>query len=179
MSDVLSDGSPEGSFVTLWAGEDAALHLDLLETLEGAGIPFSDKPLGDDEVAPTADPLPIDWKPRFGFEVAVLSTDLEPAKIILETLLDREPADEEIPAEPLGPGPLAGMPEISDAPSTLQVWSGKDEGMAQFVMSALHENQIPAHYDTSTMQFVILVAPANEARAREIVREVTDATPPA
>src|SRR5271168_2061107 len=179
MSDTLPEGSPEGSFVTLWAGEDAALHLDLLETLEGAGIAFSDKPLGDDEVAPTADPLPIDWKPRFGFEVAVLSTDLEPAKIILETLLDREPADTEIPAEPTGPGPLAGMPEVSDAVSTLAVWSGSDEKMAEFVISALHENQIPAHYDTSTLQFIILVAPANEARAREIVREVTEATPPA
>jgi len=170
---------PEGSFVTLWAGEDDSLHIDLLESLEGAGIPFSDKSLGDDEVAPTADPLPIDWKPRFGFEVAVLSTDLEPAKAILETLLDREPANMEIPAEPLGAGPLVGMPAVSDAPTSLPVWSGSDEKLAQFLMSALAENQIPADYDTTTMQFVILVAPANAARAREIVREVTEATPPA
>src|SRR5271154_7616350 len=105
----MSDTTLEGSFVTLWAGENGSLHIELLESLEGAGIPFSDKSLGDDEVAPTADSLPIDWKPRFGFEVAVLSTDLEPAQIILETLLDREPADEQIPAQPLGAGPLAGM----------------------------------------------------------------------
>jgi len=175
----MSDATPDGSFVTLWAGEDAALHSDLLEILEGAGIPFSDKSLGDDEVAPPADPLPIDWKPRFGFEVAVLSTDLEPAQIILETLLDREPSDEQIPAQPAGASPLAGMPAVGDEPATLAVWSGSDEKQAQFVMSALAENQIPAHYDTSTMQFIILVAPGNEARAREIVREVTEATPPA
>src|SRR5271168_26476 len=129
----MSDTLPDGSFVTLWAGEDAALHLDLLETLEGAGIAFSDKPLGDDEVAPTADPLPIDWKPRFGFEIAVLSTDLEPAKVILETLLDREPADTEIPAEPPGPGPLAGMPAVGDEPATQTIWSGEDEKRAQFL----------------------------------------------
>src|SRR5271154_5460777 len=120
----MSDATPDGSFVTLWAGEDAALHSDLLEILEGAGIPFSDKSLGDDEVAPTADPLPIDWKPRFGFEVAVLSSDLEPARAILETLLDHEPVDAEIPAEPVGPGPMAGMPIVSDGPSTLPVWTG-------------------------------------------------------
>jgi hypothetical protein len=170
---------PEGSFVTLWAGEDNALHIELLESLDDAGIPYSDKALGDDEVAPTADPLPIDWKPRFGFEVAVLSGDLDPAKTILETLLDRAPIDAEIPAEPVGPGPLAGMPAVSDGPATLRAWSGNDEKQAQFIMSALAENQIPAHYDTSTMQFVILVAPANEARAHEIVREITEATPPA
>jgi hypothetical protein len=175
----MSDATPEGSFVTLWAGEDDALHMDLLESLEGAGISFSDKSLGDDETAPTADPLPIDWKPRFGFEVAVLSSDLEPAQAILETLLDREPANMEIPAEPLGAGPLAGMPPVADGASTLPVWSGSEEHLAKFVMSALAENQIPADYDTNTLQFVILVAPANEARAREIVREVTEATPPA
>jgi hypothetical protein len=71
------------------------------------------------------------------------------------------------------------MPSISRGAATLKVWSGSDEKIAQFVMSALRENQIPAHYDTSTMEFVILVAPANQARAREIVREVTEATPPA
>jgi len=174
----MSDTRPEGSFVTLWAGEDAILYSELLESLKDAGIAFSDKALGDDEVAPTADTLPIDWKPRFGFEVAVLSDDLEPAKIILETLLDREPVDAEIAAEPTGPGAMAGMPAISDGPATMEIWSGSDEKVAQFLMSALAENQIPAHYNTSTMQFMILVAPANDARAREIVREVTQATPP-
>jgi hypothetical protein len=175
----MSDTTLEGSLVTLWAGENGALHIELLESLESAGIPVSDKSLGDDEVAPTADPLPIDWKPRFGFEVAVLSTDLTPAKEILERLLNREPADTEIPAQPMGAGPMAGMPPVSAGASTLQVWSGSDEKMAQFLMSALAENQIPADYDTNTMQFVILVAPGNDARAREIVREVTEATPPA
>ena len=88
----------QGSVVLLWAGENPALHSALLEQLQAAEIPFSDKTLGDDEVAPTADPLPIDWKPRFGFEVAVLSTDIPAAKEILEKLLEEEPADLEIPA---------------------------------------------------------------------------------
>ncbi len=175
----MADALPEGSLVTLWAGEDDALHMELLESLKGAGIPFRDQALGDDAVAPTADPLPIDWKPRFGFEVAVLSGDLEAARAILETLLDSEPVNMEIAAGPVGAGPLAGLPSTGDEPATVQAWSGSDEKRAEFLMSALAENQIPAHYDTSTMQFVILVAPGNEARAREIVREVTEATPPA
>src|SRR5260370_26579586 len=61
---------PQGSLVLLWAGENPAVHATLREELQAADIPFSDKSLGNDEVAPTADPLPIDWKPRFGFEVA-------------------------------------------------------------------------------------------------------------
>jgi hypothetical protein len=61
----------QGSFILLWAGEDPDLHANLPEQLQAADIPCSDKTLGNDEVAPTADPLAIDWKPRFGFEVAV------------------------------------------------------------------------------------------------------------
>jgi hypothetical protein len=174
----MSDISSEGSFVTLWSGENDVMHSELLDSLDDAGIPYSDKTLGDDEVAPTADPLPIDWKPRFGFEVAVQSNDLDAAKIILETLLDREPADAELPAQPLDSAALSAEPG-SDAPATLQIWSGKDESLAKFLISALTENQIPAHYDTSKVEFAILVAPANQTRAKEIVREVTEATPPA
>jgi hypothetical protein len=62
---MASKAIPQGSLVLLWAGEDPAVHEALLEGLEESKIPFSDKSLGDDEVAPTADPLPIDWKPRF------------------------------------------------------------------------------------------------------------------
>jgi hypothetical protein len=83
----------------LWAEENPALHWVLLERLRAADTPFSDKTLGDDQVALTADPLPIDWKPRFGFEVAVLSPDLLAAKEILEKLLDEDLEDVEIPAQ--------------------------------------------------------------------------------
>src|SRR5258708_39614347 len=94
-----SNAVPQGSLVLLWAGENPAVHAALLEELEAAEIPFADKTLGDDEVAPTADPLPIDWKPRFGFEGAVLSIGLASAKEVLAKLLDEEPADLEIPAQ--------------------------------------------------------------------------------
>src|SRR5260370_7893484 len=73
---------PQGSLVLLWAGENPATHAALLEGLEAAQIPFSEKTLGDDDVAPTADPLPIRWKPRFGFEVAVVSPPPTPPPAI-------------------------------------------------------------------------------------------------
>src|SRR2546423_486072 len=117
----------QGSFVMLWAGENPAVHADLLEELQAAGIPFADKSLGDDEVAPTADPLPIDWKPRFGFEVTVLSTDLAAAKEVLEKLLDEEPADVEIPARD---DVAAAEPPLLVATEThpaVEIWNGNDD----------------------------------------------------
>jgi hypothetical protein len=75
-----SKPSPRQSLIMLWAGDNPTFHWVLLERLQAADIPFSDKAPGDDQVALTADPLPIDWKPHFGFEVAVLSLDLPPRR---------------------------------------------------------------------------------------------------
>jgi hypothetical protein len=168
----------QGSLVTLWAGESPAVHAALLEELEAAKIPFSDKSLGDDEVAPTADPLPIDWKPRFGFEVAVLSADLAAAKEVLEKLLDEEPADLEIPAQD---GVATVKPPLTVATEThptVEVWNGNNERMAQFLVAAIQENEIPIHLENPGEETRIYVSAANEKRAREIVREVVEGAPP-
>src|SRR5260370_21541945 len=90
---------PQGSLVLLWAGENPAVHATLREELQAADIPFSDKSLGDDEVAPTADPLPIDWKPRFGFEVAGLSTSLPGPEKVLRRLFCDQPPGPQMPAD--------------------------------------------------------------------------------
>ncbi len=145
----------QGSVVLVWAGEDPALHTSLLEQLEAAGIRYSDKVLGDDEVAPTADPLPIDWKPRFGFEVAVLSAAQDEAPFV----------------EP----PLVSVTELHP---TATVWSGTDDRIAQFLTAAMQENEIPIHLEPAGDVTTVLVSAGNEARAREIVREVVNATPP-
>jgi hypothetical protein len=173
-----SQAVPQGSFVVLWAGENPALHAALLEELRAADIPFADKTLGDDEVAPTADTLPIDWKPRFGFEVAVLSTDLAAAKEVLEELLDEEPADVEIPAQD---GAIADEPALTVATEThptVEVWNGNDERIAQFLTAAMQENEIPIHLENPGDQTRIYVSAANEKRAREIVREIVEGAPP-
>src|ERR1700732_265498 len=138
---MASAPGPEGSLIMLWAGEDPALHSSLVEELEAAGIPFIDKPTGDDEVAPTADTLPIDWKARFGFEVAVPSSSLAAAEKILEKLLDEEPVDMELSAEDAAPAAVAPEPaHLSRV--TCAVWSGDDQERVNFVSQALKENEI-------------------------------------
>jgi NADPH-dependent ferric siderophore reductase len=168
----------QGSVILLWAGEDPALHSTLLEQLKSAGIRYSDKTMGDDEVAPTADPLPIDWKPRFGFEVAVLSGDLTAAQAILERLLSEEPADLEIPAQDEVSAAEPALVSTTELRPTVVVWSGADDRIAQFLTAALQENEIPIHLEVAAELTNVLVSAANEARAREIVREVVNASPP-
>ncbi len=169
---------PQGSLVLLWAGEDPAVHAALLEELAVAEIPFSALRLGDDEVAPTADPLPIDWKPRFGFEVAVLSTDLAAAQEVLEKLLEEEPADLEIPAQD---GVATTEPPLvvaTETHPTVEVWKGNDDRVAQFLTAAMQENEIPIHIENPGDETRIYVSASNDKRAREIVREVVEGAPP-
>jgi hypothetical protein len=170
--------SPGASLILLWAGEDPAIHSALLEALNGAGIPCKDMVLGDDEVAPTADPLPVDWKPRFGFEVAVLSSDFTAAQQILEKLLAEEPSDLEIPEQAVTPVEEPALTVATELHPTVEVWAGNDDKMAQFLTAALQENEIPMHLENPAEQTRIYVSAANEARAREIVREVTEGAPP-
>jgi hypothetical protein len=170
---------PQGSLVLLWAGEDPVLHTALLEQLQAMDIPFADKTLGDDEVAPTADPLPIDWKPRFGFEVAVLSSDLATAQEALEKLLNEEPVDVEIPAQQAVTSEEPPLIWATEEHPTVEIWNGNDERIAQFLTAAMQENEIPIHMEMPGEQTRIYVSAANEKRAREIVREIVQGAPPA
>ncbi len=168
---------PQGSLIMLWAGEDPALHSALLEELEASGIPYIDKPTGADEVAPTADTLPIDWKARFGFEVAVGSSSLAAAEKILEKLLNEEPVDMEIAANE-SPESAEGKPAHLGATSCA-VWTGADEERAGFLSEALKENEIPVRVETRRNETTLYVPPEEEMLAREIIREIVEGAPPA
>ena len=174
----MSELGNEGSFVILWAGENPSTHMNLLEVLEANGIAYNDKTLGDDEVAPTADPLPIDWKPRFGFEVAVLSTDYPAAKELLETQLDKVPDNMEIAEQPEVVDPAIVPRQANDAPADSQIWQGADSKLAEFLTSALAENNVVARVEATGGATAVFVAEGNVARAQEIVREVTQGAPP-
>jgi len=82
------DGLSKGNLVRLWAGDDLSLHASILEELKAAGIPHFDRPVGaySRSAFPNRFPGPI--TPLFGFEVAVLSSDLKMAKAILQKLGD-------------------------------------------------------------------------------------------
>jgi len=168
----------QGSFVTLWAGEDPVLHTSLLEELRDAEIAFIDKPIGRDSVAPTSDPLPIDWKARFGFEVAVSSLDLKAAEKILDKLLDEEPVDVELPAEDDVPPPAAAPALSPTGKTTTAIWSGDDAERAGFLREALKENEIPVRVEQQGNQATLYVPPEEEMLAREIIREILEGAPP-
>jgi hypothetical protein len=169
---------PQESLIVVWAGEDPAVHATLVESLGAVGIPCRNLSLGDDAIAPSAEPLPVETQARFGFEIAVPSGDVTAARQILEKILDREPVDLEIPAQDSVPTtPEPPLVVATELHPNVQVWFGNDDKTAEFLTAALQENEIPMHLETTGGTRISVSAP-NEARAREIVREVTKAEPP-
>jgi hypothetical protein len=166
------------SLILLWAGEDPAFYQTLTDSLNAAGIPSRNMAIGDDSIKPDSDPLPIDWKPRFGFEVAVLSADVTAAQQIMEKLLAQEPQDLEIPAQPLATDEERPLTEDTESHPKVEIWNGGDDKTSEFLTAALQENEIPMHIETPDGQTHIYVSAANADRAREIVREIMLGQPP-
>lgn len=176
-------GMQEG-FVTLWAGEDPAFRDTLLEELQSAGIAFVDRSIGDTRDTSNTDPFFVGQSPMFGFQVAVHSSNVAAAEKILDRLLDEEPVDMELPAaksadeDPPAPAAELRQPSGSGATSTA-VWSGGDEGQAEFLFQALRENDIPVRLDAAAGTATLFVPQVEETLAREIIREILEGQAPA
>jgi hypothetical protein len=169
--------APETSYIVLWTGEDPAFHEALLEELESSGIPYADKPIGEEENTP--DPLPIESRPRFGFGVAVHHSDFPVAKQILEKLLSEgELADMELPAEDEAPTDEPQPSGTAEEQPSVSVWAGSDLRTIEFLTAALQENEIPIRVEDEDELTIVYVPPSNAQRAREIVREITEGVPP-
>jgi hypothetical protein len=79
----LSGGAPsESNLVLLWQGDDLAFHGSLLEELKGEGVPFFNRAIGNYSHRAFPNRFPISTEPMFGFEVSVLASDLERARVI-------------------------------------------------------------------------------------------------
>ena len=77
----------EGNLVLLWIGDDLSLHASLLADLDAASIPYMNRSIGNATRSAFRGQISLEVTFPFGFEVAVLSSDLEEAKEILEKLL--------------------------------------------------------------------------------------------
>lgn len=176
--EVIEKAYPGSALVHLWRGEDAALHASLLEALTGAGISFYEQPLGGGPSARPIDRLLDHAHPRFGFEVAVLSSGLAEAEIILEKLLHQEPVDLALTAREVDEPAKQKARRSAPGVATREVWSGEDLGLAGFLETALKENGIPVQMESHGQRTAIYAPPEDELRAREIIHEIVEGMPP-
>lgn len=168
----------------LWCGQDPVVLTAILNSLQEEQIPCHDLAIRDTEDL-SSSPFRV-GRATPGFEIRVFRSDLEGAQRVLEAVL-----------EPLSAGPdsMAASDGTSEKVDTSEkesrqnfnsdgavakVWSGQDEAMAQFLADILRENAISNRSENQPNgSSLIFVWPRDEARAREIVREVIEGVPPA
>jgi hypothetical protein len=170
--------------VSVWAGNDPAECAAVKEALRKAEIPFVDQssnayfilrsmrpkteigvPSADEERA---------RKILLGFQVSVDLDELTPEEIASLALPESnsDSHDEDMTIQ-------SGLAEDWDVDEPeSRVWNGEAEDFANTLMACFRENGIPSRKLAEGSRWRVVVRPEQEDRAKEIVREVVDASPP-
>ncbi len=167
------------SLEILWRGADPAKFTALQAALRDEGIQFFHTQVYDPAGGfLSSRPYYLEAVP--GFEIRVHASDLQRAKDALEWVESKEGVSNG-PAEPSNPDHdrLASnqtLPYDWDPnEATSEAWVGEDEPMAEYLASALRENGIPSRIpDEPGHRVRLCVRPADQTRARDIVREITE-----
>jgi hypothetical protein len=178
-----SESDDDVRIVSIWQGKDQVEFDQAAKALEAAGIPFA---LQDAES--TFKLLPSD--PTLGIWVS--RDDQEKAKKVLLDVEGRAALDELTPEEIES----LALPDSEDddhdeedyesdlsqewdedAP-VAEVWKGGQANLADTITACLREVGIASRKMVEAGQWSVAVRPEKETRAREIVREIVDASPP-
>jgi hypothetical protein len=160
----------------VWRGGDPVAVSEVINTLREAGIRH--------HVQPTNDHLVFELgMPRPKYAVRVFASDAPKAKQLLEDIRESAPFGlSDAPGVEDDSATLPDRPEHrwNPAAATVEIWSGEDAALAELLEACLHENIIGVRRQGSEPGLLrLLVMPVDETPAREIIREVRDATPPA
>jgi hypothetical protein len=176
----------------LWSGTDAGMSELIIGELDQAEIPHHSQTRDVGLLPGLTQPVFAIFIPAIHHDAA--NAALEAARREFET--GAQTPDETAPSseadseaasdEMLDAADEAGRPNLTEDTdaenydpdqATAEVWSGADADTKDMLIASLRENGIEGEVD-SDGEFRIRVMPSAESRAREIVREVIDATPP-
>jgi hypothetical protein len=166
--------------VSVWQGNDPSECERVKAALENAGIEFLD---GDSKNFEVFVPL------GSNLEIFVSTADRDAArKIILDE--DGRIDPEELTPEgmesltlpesdqPDSDGPQDLSAEWNEDDPVTEVWNSEKEDFADILAACLREIGIASRKLSEASRWSLVVRPEQEARAREVVREVVEASPP-
>jgi hypothetical protein len=157
-----------------WRGGDPVAVSEVIQILREAGIRHHVQPGNEHMVFELGIPRPK-------YAVRVFASDVAAAKELLANVRESAPFAPEISdlADDAAAPPRAEVP-YNPAAATVEVWSGADAPLAELLEACLRENRVGVRREgIEPGQLRLLVMSANESQAREIIREVREATPPA
>jgi hypothetical protein len=170
--------------VSVWQGDDPADCATVTDALKKAGIPVLNQ-------GPTGYFINPSMRPKT--EICVSSANAERAGKILadlqswddpEEMTEEERASLELPESNLNNNDSQStLPQdltqdwYEDDP-VAEVWSGDREDFGDGLLACFREVGIASRKFAEAGHWRVVVRPRQEARAKEIVREVVDASPP-
>lgn len=173
-------GDPdEDPFCSFWKGDDPRLHAELCELLSEQGI--------RQRTVRRQDHL-FNWNTKSAFEIGVPFSQFNKAEAAVK---DAYSGGSEAGSEG-APAPLE-LPEFIEQresravwepgnwypeEATTEVWADEFPEMATLLAASLGENQIHSRVAQAEGMRKLFVLPEDEARAREIVRQLIDGEPP-
>jgi hypothetical protein len=184
-------------FCAFWKGDDRRLHAELTSLLDAADIPHKTVRRQDHLFNLNNYPafqiaVPFSFYERAertikeAFDLDASDPDavrsLTASPLLSETperirklpALLSLPADQAIPGPPSAGNPFNWFPEDANA----AIWCGDDLSLHEMLTASLNENKIYCRSEITSERATIFVQPEDEPRAREIVREVCEASPP-
>jgi hypothetical protein len=190
----------EDPFCSFWQGDDARLHAELCTVLDEAGIPQKTVrrqdhlfnlnnypafqigvPFSLFEKAEAAVKDAYELESSDPDAVQLLNPPL-PVPVIPESLrsMEKLPATLTSPDEENIPGPREDGDDTQWEPEAngIEVWSGDDRSICDMLVASLRENEIHVRRVNSDSMQSLFVSSKQEARAKEIVREVAEGVPP-
>jgi hypothetical protein len=177
-----SAGLEDDKIVCVWSGNDPRECAEVREALDGAGIRFADPLTGYSDFPAL--------RPRM--EICVFRADEDRARKVLVELGEsaelRELTPEEMSSLALpvsdevgrdqGTHTLTDLDDDWDEDEAVrEVWKGEPEEFADTLSACCRENGIASRKRTDSGLWRLFVRPEQEARAKEIVREVVEARP--
>jgi hypothetical protein len=167
------------SLEILWRGADPAKFTALQAALRDESIPFWQTQVYDPAGGfLSSRPYYLEATP--GFEIRVHAADLARASGALEWVESKEKISIDSSRSSLSEhdrlDARQALPYDWNAKeATSEVWSGEEESLGEYLASALRENGIPSHIpDEPGHRARLWVRPEDLARARTIVREITE-----
>ena len=193
----LPSDSEEDPFCSFWQGDDNRLHAELCTLLDEAriphktvrrqdhlfnlnnypafqmGVPFSQFERAEAVVkeAYEMDSSTVDAVQALN-SPELVSQRPRAIQKLPETLTPSE--EENIP----GPPQVAEENQLKPGDKEVGVWCGEDASLGDMLVASLRENQVDVRRESSRGKQRLLVSSQQEARAREIVKEVVEGIPP-
>jgi hypothetical protein len=158
-----------------WRGGDPVAVSNAIAALREQGIQHN--------VQATSDHLVFELAmPRPKYIIRVFASDLPKVKELLADIQDSPFFGNKSSSEIAERGDASTIPARgpwNPAAATAEIWSGADAALGQLLEDCFVENRIPYRRQgraPGTLRYFVL--PSDEPAAREIIREVTQATPP-